>query len=358
MEHFIIDLHLAALTHYISWLINALFFSNQMQGLWPNNVMLCHGQTVELRVAVSATLLEARLRKAQSTHPQRRGVCQSAVSISICVLLMKHHLSPSAVVRHREWSSLSCRWEVGELWEGAPPAHPWAGSAQRWETRRQPARNPCTGGRELFSPLSSALLLAGKCAFKAQLTKEEQENKMQIRGEINFRRFSFVIMTQLFRGRQHSFGSIKGTSPYPLMNSFLSVPLDVWGGHRFAWHQSCLPTHLPVAITKANKIQKSSCCFLHSAGYQCLVVTSVSVVTLMGFSQCLCPQVHYTCSVFHSQNTNMGPQLHPYPSKQLFVLANKNSLWFFQPITQDGGIAKYLLPRGVDSSGVFSNITQ
>lgn len=52
-----------------------------------------------------------------------------------------------------------------------------------------------------FSPPSSALLLAGKCAFKAQLTKEEQENKMQIRGEINFRRVSFVSMTQLFRGK-------------------------------------------------------------------------------------------------------------------------------------------------------------
>lgn len=249
---------------------------------------------------------------------------------------------------------------VGGGWalRGSSPCPPMAGSARRWETRRQPARNPCTGGRELFSPLGSALLLAGKCAFKAQLTKEEQENKMQIRGEINFRRVSFVIMTQLFRGRQHSSGSIKGTSPYPLMNSFLSVPLDVWGGHRFAWHQSCLPRHLPVAVTKANKIQKS-CCFLHSSGFGCLMVTSVSVVDLMRCTRCLCPRVHYTCSVFQSQNTNMGPQLHPYSrSKQLFFSANKNSLWFFQLIIQDRGIAKYLLPHGVDSSGFYSNIKQ
>lgn len=60
-------------------------------------------------------------------------------------------------------------------------------------------RSPCNGGREVSHLLGSALLLAGKCAFKAQDTEEEQENKMQISEEINFRGVSFVIMTQLFR---------------------------------------------------------------------------------------------------------------------------------------------------------------
>lgn len=249
-----------------------------MQGLWPRNVMLWWLSSEEQSQPAAGFALSQPLSwkpgwgEPRSAHPQLWGACHSAVSICISVLLVKHHSSPSAVEQHRGWSSLQGPqgWVVGELWEGAPPAHPWAGSAQRWETRRQPARNPGRGGREL-SQLCSALLLAGKCAFKARLTKEAQENKMQIRGEINFRRVSFVMMTQLFRGRQSGFGSIKGMSLYPLMNSFLSVPLDMWGGHRFARHQSCLPRHLPVAVTKANKIQKSSCCFFHSAGYWCLV---------------------------------------------------------------------------------------
>lgn len=67
-------------------------------------------------------------------------------------------------------------------------------------------RNPCNGGKEVSHLPGFALLLAGKCAFKAQVTKEKQENKMQIREEINFRRVSFVICNSVVqRGRQRSF---------------------------------------------------------------------------------------------------------------------------------------------------------
>lgn len=65
--------------------------------------------------------------------------------------------------------------------------------------------NPCNGGQEVSHLLGSAVLLAGKCAFKAQVTRE-QENNMQIRKEINFRRVSFVIYGSVVqRGRQRSF---------------------------------------------------------------------------------------------------------------------------------------------------------
>lgn len=61
------------------------------------------------------------------------------------------------------------------------------------KTCRQQSRNPCSAESEISHLLGSALLLAGKHASKAQIVKEEQANKMQIKEEINFRRASFLI---------------------------------------------------------------------------------------------------------------------------------------------------------------------
>lgn len=210
MEHFITDLYLTALTHWMSWLINALFFPIKCSDCGPR--MWCSVTVTQLsseqqsQPAAEFALGQPHswkpgCRKHRSTHSQQWGACQSTASIYIFVLLMKYSLSPSVVAQHRGWRCLQSpgRWVVGELWEGAPPSHQRAGSAQQWETTWAASKESLQWWEGAFSPPSSALLQAGKRAFKAQLTKEEQENNMQIREEINFRRVSFLIMTQLFR---------------------------------------------------------------------------------------------------------------------------------------------------------------
>lgn len=119
------------------------------------------------------------------------------------------------------------------------------------------------GGSFLASQLCSA---AGREMCFQSTTYKRGARKQDANYRRNKLQKSFLCDydSVIQRGRQRSFGSIKGMSLYPLINSFLS---DIRRGHRFAWHQSCLPKHLPVAVTKANKIQKSSCCFLHSTEY-------------------------------------------------------------------------------------------
>lgn len=90
---------------------------------------------------------------------------------------------------------------MGELGEGAPSLSQVGRVSQAWKTRRQRARDPCGGGREVSHLPGSALLLAGKRAFTAQVTRDEQENKMQIREERNFRRVSFLIYGLVQGGR-------------------------------------------------------------------------------------------------------------------------------------------------------------
>lgn len=205
----------------MSWLINVFFFSTQTQGLWPKNLMPCHGQTDELRVAVSAscrvcprpaTPLETRLRKAEEHTPTAMEcVPINSQHLYFCLsddaqFISKRYGTAEGMELSAEPSLVGSGWAL----RGSSPCPPMGRVSPAMGDSWAASKESLQWWEGAFSPPSSALLLAGKCAFKAQLTKEEQENKMQIRGEINFRRVSFVSMTQLFRGRQCSFGSIKG----------------------------------------------------------------------------------------------------------------------------------------------------